>query len=65
MIMLCSDCRSQGDITNGRAQQCEGHEYLPIPSDEWHDLAVGKVNWEGQEFEEWLQTLQERYPVTN
>ena len=60
-IDLCPTCmedyKTTRKIDRDGVELCESHDFLKVPSDEWQDLPVGKVNKQGETEEEWLARL--------
>ena len=60
-VDLCSNCmeqyKSTPRIDREGLELCESHDFLKVPSDEWQDVPVGKVNKQGETEDEWLARL--------
>ncbi len=62
LVAFCAKCRDVVPRTGySNAMQCRGHEFLEIPGPDWKGLPEGKVNVEGQTYDEFLEMLRERY----
>ncbi len=62
LVVFCAGCR---DVVPRKgysnAVQCRGHEFLEVPGPDWRGLPEGKVNVEGQTYDEFLEMLRGRY----
>ncbi len=65
MVTFCAGCRDavpgKGFSVAVQCRQYRSHEFLEIPGPDWRDLPQGKVNVEGQTYDEFLEMLRERY----
>ena len=65
LVAFCAGCRDAMPMKGyNNALQCRkarSHEFLEVPGPDWRDLPEGKVNVEGQTYDEFLEMLRERY----
>ena len=62
-VAFCGGCRDSIPRNHGSymdAIHCRGHKFLEVPGRHWKNLHEGKVNPEGQTFEEFLEGLKQR-----
>jgi ankyrin repeat protein len=59
--VFCGPCCKE----HNKYPWCKGHEFLEVPCNRWENLDEGVMNEEGQSMDEWLITLQMKYPVSD
>ena len=59
-VKFCSKCRDLSPDSLPSGLYCIGHGFLEIPGKDWKNLREGTGNPEGQSFEGFLETLEQR-----
>ena len=62
LVAFCAGCRDAVPRKGySNAVRCQGHQFLEVPGPDWKGLPEGKVNVEGQTYDEFLEMLRVRY----